>query len=246
MRKKYKNKTCVYCVTSNSSAEGDHVIAREFFLPESRDNLPIVATCKNCNNMKSKLEHYLTAVLPFGGQHADAGKNLSMMVPPRLAKNNKLLSSLNIGMKSLFTLRNRGPWIPEMTLPLDSEKLIQLFEFMAKGLAYWHWEIYLPPNTCLVKAAFLTSTGRRIFEELLAKNAISRVNISLGDGVFVYEAAQSAECPELTVWRMSLYCIQVSGDPKMPLERCSEAYVITAPRRMPAANKFARLISQMS
>lgn len=132
-----------------------------------------------------------------------------------------------------------------MTVPLDGEKLIQLFELIARGLAYWYWEICLPAETCLVKAAFFTSAGREMFERLLALNARDRVKISLDDDVFVYEGAQSAECRELTVWRMSLYGGQVS-DPKVPMEKCSEAYAITAPRRMSAANELVRLISQAS
>lgn len=243
MGKKYKGKTCVYCAAPNSSEDGDHVISREFFLPEKRANLPIVPACKTCNNTKSKLEHYLTAVMPFGGLHADSSENLSTMVPPRLAKNNKLFSALKQSIKRLFASRKAGPWEPEMTVPLDGEKLIQLFELIARGLAYWHWEICLPPETCLVKAAFFTSAGREIFERLLAQNAKDRVKISLGDGVFVYEGAQSAECPELTVWRMSLYGVHVGGDPKVPMEKCSKAYAITAPRRMPAVNGLIRLIS---
>jgi len=243
MSKKHKGKTCVYCATPESSQDGDHVISRAFFLPKNRANLPIVPACKGCNNAKSNLEHYLTAVMPFGGRHASSTENLSTMVPPRLAKNSKLFSLLKKGKKTLPALRNGGPWESEMTLPLDGEKVIQLFELIARGLAYWHWEICLPPETYLVKAAFFNSMGRELFERLLAKNAKERVKISLGDGVFSYEGAQSAECPELTVWRMSLYGAQVSGDTKV-MEKCSEAYALTAPRRMPAANELVRLISQ--
>ena len=69
MSEKYKNKTCVYCMTTNSSEDGDHVVSREFFLPEKRAGLPKVPACKACNNAKATLEHYLTAVMPFGGRH---------------------------------------------------------------------------------------------------------------------------------------------------------------------------------
>ena len=243
MSKKYKTKTCVYCVTSNSSEEGDHVVSREFFLPEKRSDLPKVPACKECNNAKAKLEHYLTAVMPFGGRHADSSKNLSTLVPPRLAKNKKLFAALKQGMKGGFVnLLSSERWTPELTVPIDSERLIQLFEFIAKGLAHWHWGIYLPANTCVVIAAFLTSPGRAVFESLIAKEARDRVKGNLGEGVFVYEGAQSAECPELTVWRMSLYGVVVGNDPRSPMERCSEVYCLTAPKRMPAANELVRLL----
>jgi hypothetical protein len=80
MAKGFKGKTCVYCATA-PAATMDHVFAREFFLPDRRPNLPKVPACAACNGAKSQLEHYLTAVLPFGGQHADGLAHLSEMVP---------------------------------------------------------------------------------------------------------------------------------------------------------------------
>src|ERR1700722_9395653 len=90
MSKKFKKKTCVYCCGKGISTTGDHVFAREFFLKSRRATLPQVPACAPCNKEKSELEHYLTAVLPFGGRHDDASINLETMVPPRLAKNAKL------------------------------------------------------------------------------------------------------------------------------------------------------------
>lgn len=83
MSKKYKGKTCVYCGSIGSSETADHVLAREFAL--KRGDIPKVPACKLCNSAKSRLERYLTTVLPFGAKHADAGENLATMVPKRLA-----------------------------------------------------------------------------------------------------------------------------------------------------------------
>lgn len=89
MTKLYKNKRCVYC--SKAKAEtADHVVAREFFMPSLRANIPKVPSCTSCNNNKSVLEHYLTALLPFGGRHRAAHENLVSMVPRRLMRNKKL------------------------------------------------------------------------------------------------------------------------------------------------------------
>lgn len=60
--KKYRDKTCVYCGKEKSSTTGDHVIAREFFPTDARQNLPQVPSCVACNNDKSFIEHYLLAV----------------------------------------------------------------------------------------------------------------------------------------------------------------------------------------
>lgn len=242
MSKKYRGKTCVYCAIPASSADGDHVISREFFAPRERGDLPKVPACKDCNNAKSKLEHYLTAVLPFGSQHPDACNKLATMVPGRLAKNNKLFHEIKAGMKNLYISRNGSPWEAAMTLPLNSERLLKLFEYIAKGLSYHHWQVLLPPESYIVKAGFFSTQGQEIFERLLAHKAKERVSKNLGDGVFVYEGVQSAESAELTVWRMSLYGVEVSEGGKASAGRCSHAYAITAPERMPAARKLVRLL----
>ena len=80
---------CVYCTTNLSTNNGDHIFAREFFLPNQRGNLPKIPACKPCNDGKSRLEHYLTSVLPFGGRRKDARLNLER-VPDRLANNASL------------------------------------------------------------------------------------------------------------------------------------------------------------
>jgi hypothetical protein len=43
--KRYVGKTCPYCRVPGSSTTRDHVVAREFFLIEDRNNLPIVPAC---------------------------------------------------------------------------------------------------------------------------------------------------------------------------------------------------------
>src|SRR4051812_19921101 len=90
--KKFKGKTCVYC--GKESMTADHIIAREFFLRDRREDPIKVPACEDCNREKSRLEHYLTTVLPFGARHADAAENLSSMVPSRIRRNEKLASEL--------------------------------------------------------------------------------------------------------------------------------------------------------
>lgn len=77
--KKYRGKVCVYCRT-NKSSTADHIFPREFFQIDKRADLPKVPACQKCNNEKSKLEHYLAAILPFGATHSDAKKELSIDV----------------------------------------------------------------------------------------------------------------------------------------------------------------------
>lgn len=87
MSKRWRDKPCVYCL---ARAEGDdHVIARQFFVERRRADLPKVAACRACNNEKSKLEQYLTGILPFAGRHQDARENMGRL-PARIAKNPEL------------------------------------------------------------------------------------------------------------------------------------------------------------
>lgn len=54
-RKKYRDKTCVYCGRDRASSTGDHVVAREFCLRVARENLPKVPACVSCNNANQSL-----------------------------------------------------------------------------------------------------------------------------------------------------------------------------------------------
>lgn len=242
MSKRYKGKTCAYCSTPHASETADHVVAREFFLVEKRVDLPKVAACKTCNVEKSKLEHYLTAVLPFGGQHNDAGENLSTMVEPRLAKNKKLAETLAKGRRLVLYSRNGSPWTVRMTLPFDGERASELFRLITKGLAHWHWKLDLPDRDCIVLASFLRHAGEAMFQRLLAMNVRDRVAGNFGDGTFVYEGAQAVDDYRLTVWRMSLYGVVVGDGSRTPAKQAIVVYAITAPKRMAAASSLARML----
>src|SRR5260370_9406528 len=102
MSKRYKGKTCVYCVVAQSDT-ADHVLAREFVPITHRPQIPKVPACRRCNKTKSDLEHYLTAVLLFGGSHRDAATNLQDHGARRLAKNLRLHRRLAPGRSRVRT-----------------------------------------------------------------------------------------------------------------------------------------------
>jgi hypothetical protein len=133
----------------------------------------------------------LTALLGFGGRHADATENLTNLVPRRLEKNAALHRRLAAG------LSRQGS---ELTIPFEPEKLIGLFEFIAKGLAWYHWKELIEQDTA-VWARLLNATGESLFTQLFLHNAEARVSESPGNGTFTYEGAQSADNPQMTVWR---------------------------------------------
>jgi hypothetical protein len=206
MSKKYKGKTCVYCSEATSTT-GDHVIGREFFLPGRRDNLPIVPACESCNNEKSQLEHYLMAVLGFGGRHPDASVNLDTMVRRRILKNAKLHSELAAAFA-----QSGGT-----TIPIDHARLEKLFAMIARGLLWYHWQVVLGPNHSSIASIFSVS-GEFPFDRMFkAWDTPNRVNVDLGRGTFCYEGAQATDSPQTTIWRFSMYGgIIFGGDPKVP------------------------------
>jgi len=134
MSKRFKGKICVYCATPVASETGDHVLAREFVRAVFRSQIPQVPACRQCNKNKADLEHYLTAVLLFGGRHADAATNLETEGPRRFAKNQKLGRQLAKGRARLWTREPSGLVVNALTLPIDGEKIEKLVEFMARGL----------------------------------------------------------------------------------------------------------------
>jgi hypothetical protein len=236
MGKKYKAKTCAFCCIPGASETGDHVIAKSFFLDRKRADLPKVPACRACNKAKSDIEHYLTAVLPFGGIHPDAHETLESMVPGRLEKNPALHQQLAQGIKY-------GPaHAPSMTVPFDYERLRRLIEFIARGLAFYHWNLLLPEDSCTVHGFFLSTVGTAIYERIFASNARQRVKVVLGDGVFSYEGAQAVEPQEFTIWRMSPVGAVLADESAGEIAKV--AYVLTALKEMSAANEFIRLLAQ--
>jgi 5-methylcytosine-specific restriction endonuclease McrA len=145
MGKKFKRMTCVYCLDASATTV-DHVFSREFFLVDDRDFLPEVPACKTCNQEKSRMEHYLTAVLPFGGRHPQARTNLEAAVPPRLAKNRRLNRELLASTKPAWIRQDGGIYQPTGTLEFDGKKLEALLKYIGRGLAWHHWKVYLRPS----------------------------------------------------------------------------------------------------
>lgn len=217
MSKKFKGKACIYCGKQNSSDSGDHVFAREFFLPDRRNNLPQVPACTKCNREKSILEHYLTTVLPFGAKHSDAAINLEKMVPPRLAKNIKLHHHLTEKRKDIWA-EEKGLFLPSIKIPFDSKKLDRLFCFIVKGLIWYHWGVLLTPNT-FVRAGCITNKAEKLIQDLLNKNASQRVKSDLGSGTIIYEGAQGIDSPYLSLWKFLVYGgVKLGDDQSAPLE----------------------------
>jgi len=204
MSKKYKGKTCVYCGKALSET-ADHVFAREFFLLTKRNNLPKVPSCLCCNGHKSQLEHYLSSLLPFGGQHNDAKANLTQMVPKRLARNQRLHEELQQNKSYSLLHDSSAQAVTTMVLPFDGQKLLSLFEYITKGLLWHHWKAFLSDDH-FVQTIALTKTGEDFFERnFLSLHSPNRVSVTLGDETFRYVGAQGVDYPQISVWVYTVY-----------------------------------------
>ncbi|WP_175836201.1 HNH endonuclease [Burkholderia multivorans] len=227
--KKNKGKTCVYCGVAPSTT-GDHVIAREFFPKDARDNLPKVPACAKCNFDKSKLEHYLLTLLPIGGRHEGALAAITDQVVPRLAKNAALDRTLAAGQRPFFVLDEGRPWQAWVATPLDVTKLTDLACFIAVGLASYHWQIQLMPRA-RADARRLTEKGRTMMAADLAGPAAgARVERNLGNGVFYYQGAYQRTNPMQTIWEMSFFGGVEIGPMNMSGESTRSVTVVTSDR----------------
>lgn len=242
MSKQFKGKTCVYCAQPESSEDGDHVLSREFVLPRNRDGLPKVPACKVCNNVKSHLEHYLTAVMPFGGRHVAANETLSSMVPRRLQRNRRLHDSLSLFRSAIYTSHNGGPWVRLVSLPLDGDRLLRLCEMMVKGLTFHHWDVVLQ-NSDVVRATLLTRHGKRFVDPLLRLRGARQVNKSIGGGALNYEGVEVRDVERASIWKMSLYGAQM-GEAHDCDAVGSDIYVFTSPADAENIVKFIDAVTQ--
>lgn len=232
MSKKFKGKLCVYC-SERISTVGDHVFAREFFLPEHRKNLPKVPACDECNTEKSKLEHYLSTLLPFGGRHKSAKENLATMVRKRLEKNLKLNKTLVEGRKTVWCDNESGIILPTMGLPFESKSLPSLLEFITKGLMWFHWQTSINKDN-YIEVITLTNYGEEFFENFLRLDGNARVHGNLGNGTFCYKGLQGIDDPKISVWVFSVFGgVVLCGDPEAPNELSSKFGVLTNSKIMP-------------
>jgi hypothetical protein len=94
--------------------------------------------------------------------------------------------------------------VPALTLPIDGDKIGQLFKFIVRGLVWHHWSVLLGPDIG-VWAGPLNRRGVEVHRSLLSKNTRQRAIGNLGCGTFIYEGAQGTDRPEMSVWLFSIF-----------------------------------------
>jgi hypothetical protein len=238
MTKKYKKKVCVYCSGALSTA-GEHIFAKEFFLKNQRANLPKAPSCDKCNRDKSRLENYLTTVLPFAGRHADALENLTKMVPGRLAENKKVHRRLASQMKKVWILRDSGLYAKQTTFKFEGQALIQLFKYIVRGIFWHHCDQILSRNT-IVEVLALTKYGKEYFNKhFFSVDEFDSYSGNYGSGTISYKGVRDPSNPEFTCWVFSLYGgIQMYEDSASKGEISDEIGAITFPENLALQPKY--------
>jgi hypothetical protein len=123
-----------------------------------------------------------------------------------------------------------------MTIPLDAESLVALYRFVAKGLAFHHWQILMPEGEVIVDATWFIPEGAHLFERLLSVgNCNSTGSIVLGGGEFCYQGSQWLDYPQVTFWRFNLYGAEMSARANGREYLVSTAYAMTTPKTQKAA-----------
>ncbi len=187
-------------------------------------------TCEICNGEKSRLEHYLTTVLPFGSQRPDIITTLENSVAGRLRKNHKLHRDLAKGMTWVLTERQFGVPTPTVALPFDVDPLHKLIGYIVRGLLWYHWSVLLQAHHD-VQVLSLTTHGAAAFANRLGLKVNQRVTGDFGSGTFLYEGIQSAQYAELSVWRFIIFNgLKLGGDPGAPSEESTVLIAFTGGR----------------
>jgi len=200
--KKYKNKTCVYCRNA-LSCTADHVFPREIFLKHQRNLLPKVPSCSRCNGEKSKLEHYLLSVLPFGATHSHAHQAISVDVKRRLEKNTKLHNKLRREYGYGYAPGQGKILEKTLSLKFDGEILHKFISFVGLGLLWHHWEKCLPLD-CSFYTFTPSPTGMNLVSKLFNFQTPYRVNVKLGGNTVRYKGVMSDKDECMSVWAVQL------------------------------------------
>lgn len=214
------------------SATADHVFPREIFQLDQRDCIPKVPSCIKCNNRKSKLEHYLLSVLPFGATHANAHRALSIDVPKRLNKNRKLHAQIRREQRYRFMPNADGEFEKRLTLSLDHEILHEFIGFVGRGLLFYHWGEYLPLD-CTYRVFTPSPTGLKFLDSLFGLSTSYRVDTKLGDDTVKYKGVLSETDDGMSVWAIQLLGgITIADEIKGHVFRNSFIVVVTGTRQM--------------
>ncbi len=202
---RFAGKPCAYGC-GRPSASDDHVFARKFFVESKRGNLLQVPACNTCNGEKGALESELMNILAFGGRHDDAADNLSVQVAHRMENkaNARIARELKAG-ESRAWVKENGVIREAMTVPIIWSRVQRLFCFIARGLAWHHFENMVLDTECSVGAFSATGRNAALLRRFRNGKAGRTADDDVGEGTFGYWGVQAEDNPKVTAWAFSIY-----------------------------------------
>jgi hypothetical protein len=157
--------------------------------------------CTRCNNQKSKLETYLTAVLPMGSR---LGKGIDPNVVRRLRKNNKVASELAEALELPAQVFSDGQVGIRTTFAFRYAYLEEYLNMAAVGLA-WHHLGQCLADGYAVAFFDMNDSEAAVLEQLFHLNCAQRIYGLLGEGIVEYRAVQALDDPQLSIWQFRLF-----------------------------------------
>ncbi|OGP55550.1 MAG: hypothetical protein A2Y65_00905 [Deltaproteobacteria bacterium RBG_13_52_11] len=223
--KKYKGKPCVYCVDGVSS-DGEHIISREFFPPTYRGNLPKAPACRPCNDRKSKLEHYLTTVLPFSSDHETALKAQTDKIAQRLYKNIALKNELRSGIIPVLMKTKNGSLEDTISLPFQPEKLTEYCKYIVRGLVWYEWNVIIPKDYIVEVMPFWQHSSGLFRDFVLSLSPDLQRHKILAKGGFEYTCTRNRDDAAFSAWQLKFYenmliAAQLTEDKLECIELCA-------------------------
>lgn len=200
--KRYTGKQCVYCGLRSDSV--DHVLARQFFLPEHRAHLPAVPACTRCNELKSTLEHYAVTVLPMAGQNAASLEAVRTKGLRRLQKNQALQRQIFESAERIWW-RRRGSATHSIAFTLDWGRIEALFALITRGLMAFHFDTILSGEDSVLVRPLDHQSELEWESDLFLANEVHTHTDDWGEGTFAYRRMQAADQPHASAWVFSMY-----------------------------------------
>lgn len=141
---------CVYCGLVPATTK-DHVIPRCLFTNPLPNNMVTVPVCEKCNNEKSKNDSYLRDILVVDircSEHPLAQKLMHETFIRSVRSNRSEIGRATVSRRRTSPLYTSGGLYlgHYPSIPIDSERLNDIFRTMIRGLYYKARRCRLPDN----------------------------------------------------------------------------------------------------
>lgn len=204
MSKRFKNKTCVFCVDRPSDS-ADHLFSRALFPVELRGNLPKVPACSPCQGEKSDLEHYVSTVLPFGSNHPSGSAMLKDHVARRLAKNAPLQRRIRDGAKEIWVSDKKGVSHKSLVVPFEWEKYRDLLRLIVRGLVWTENQVVVPRDYQILVTSLTREGATVFFDNIVSLSPHNRRVRQLAGGAVRYTYTYSDDDHAMSAWMLDVY-----------------------------------------